>query len=91
MPLPPLKLLLVGSQATSPAAPITGSPVVLGGVVLVGLGIGLAVKVGIEVTVGVTAGFLVAVAVAAAGGFVGGATVELAGAVGDTPTVETEV
>ena len=58
----------------SPAAPMTGSPEILGGVVLVGLGMGLAVKVGTDVTVGLTTGFLVAVDVATAG-IVGGATV----------------
>jgi hypothetical protein len=80
VPLPPLKLLLVGSQATSPAAPMTGSPVV-GVFVLVGLGSGLAVKVGTEVTVGLTAGGLVAVLVA----------VGAAGAVAEAVVVTTEV
>jgi hypothetical protein len=58
---------------------MTGSPLVLGSVVAVGLGIGLAVKVGTDVSVGLATGFLVAVDVGAEG------------TVGDTALVATEV
>ena len=79
VPLPPLKLASDGSQAISPAAAMTGSPPVIGVLVLVALGLGLAVKVGMDVTVGLTAGLRVAVEVGAAG------------TVGEAATVETDV